>query len=261
MNTKSSQTTDVQDFKYLIGMALQNKFSWKALGSLLEEMTSTLKKSKQVNKILLEQLQLLQWKIQNNETEAGEVITEDEKSSTKTENGSKNGDESFQDSGILDEDDFENPDYNYEENDDENSDDTQQKAIMDENIFEKDEISTNQTFDKKIETDLLNHEKSEEIVESVKIMSNSKKTRLSKGSQKDEKHFQCKNCSKRFPNHKNLLFHERLLHTYENSYKCNMCAKSFVLSEDLKKHLITHSGEKPFWLKTKNAKVEKSDTP
>ena len=117
MKIKGTQDTDVQDFKYLIGMALQNKFSWKALGSLLDEMTSTLKKSKQVNKILLEQLQLLQWKIQNREIEAGEVIQEEE----KTENASESYEDSFQDSGILDKEDFDIPDYNWKENDDDDS--------------------------------------------------------------------------------------------------------------------------------------------
>ena len=122
MNTKNSRNSEsVQDFKYLIGMALQNKISWKALGSLLDEMTSTLKKSKEVNKILLEQLQSLQvqWKIQTNEIEAGEVIQEEE----KTENDSKSGEDSYQNSGVLDEEDFDIPDYDYKENDDKNYDD------------------------------------------------------------------------------------------------------------------------------------------
>ena len=60
----AEQTTNTKDGASLrvegvITMALNNEISWKMLDLLLEELTPTLKKSKQVIKILLKELQAL----------------------------------------------------------------------------------------------------------------------------------------------------------------------------------------------------------
>ena len=60
MNT---DTENVElDFKHLIKCALKSKISWPALKIFLDSATSTLKESKKLNNILLEELELLQSK-------------------------------------------------------------------------------------------------------------------------------------------------------------------------------------------------------
>ena len=53
----SSTNSKSEDLKSLIGMALQNKLSWKALGNLLEEMAPTLTEYKILVKVLLTELE------------------------------------------------------------------------------------------------------------------------------------------------------------------------------------------------------------
>ena len=55
----SSRNSKNEDFKTLIDMALQNKFSWKALGNLLKEGTLTLADYKQLVAVLLTELETL----------------------------------------------------------------------------------------------------------------------------------------------------------------------------------------------------------
>ena len=51
-------------FKYSIQMALQNKFSWTTLASMLDQMTPTVGQSKELVRVLLKELQNLQKKHQ-----------------------------------------------------------------------------------------------------------------------------------------------------------------------------------------------------
>ena len=60
----AEQTTNTKDCGFsrlegVITMALKNEISWKMLDLLLEELTPTLEKSKQVIKILLKELEKL----------------------------------------------------------------------------------------------------------------------------------------------------------------------------------------------------------
>ena len=49
------------DFKHLIKCALNQEITWPALKVVLESATTTLKKSKKLNNILLEQLESMQF--------------------------------------------------------------------------------------------------------------------------------------------------------------------------------------------------------
>ena len=48
------------DFSYFINLALQAEISWKDLEDILNNLTSTFEKSKQLNKVLLNELKSLQ---------------------------------------------------------------------------------------------------------------------------------------------------------------------------------------------------------
>ena len=58
MDTKSVNF-DKEHFRYFIAMAIRGQLQFQALTSLLDNLTQTLDKSKQLNKVLLEEIQKL----------------------------------------------------------------------------------------------------------------------------------------------------------------------------------------------------------
>ena len=71
------------DHKYFIALALQNKMPWNALPFIIEGLTQTLEKSKEVNKFLLQELEKSHTKIQSLE---GLIVNK----SSANENSDKN---------------------------------------------------------------------------------------------------------------------------------------------------------------------------
>ena len=62
------QNSSVSKIKLFINMALKGEISWINLTLLMDDLTPTLKKSKKVNKILLKELETLQSKFKEKQS-------------------------------------------------------------------------------------------------------------------------------------------------------------------------------------------------
>ncbi|XP_076804501.1 uncharacterized protein LOC143448579 [Clavelina lepadiformis] len=60
-----------------------------------------------------------------------------------------------------------------------------------------------------------------------------------------EKHFCCNFCDRSLKCKRNLKVHIRT-HTGERPYQCQVCHKSFSVSSNLKTHMRTHTGDQPY---------------
>lgn len=58
--------------------------------------------------------------------------------------------------------------------------------------------------------------------------------------------FLCPECDKSFVCRSSLMRHRKLQHLVGDIYKCHLCGKTFRAETDLKRHLLTHSGERPW---------------
>lgn len=56
----------------------------------------------------------------------------------------------------------------------------------------------------------------------------------------------CQKCDKRFSTASNLLKHSRNIHERLKTNQCPVCDKRFFSRESCRKHLITHTDNKPF---------------
>lgn len=55
--------------------------------------------------------------------------------------------------------------------------------------------------------------------------------------------YKCSHCRKSFTELKNLQMHQQ---AHERAFGCNWCGKGFYQSADLRRHLRTHTGERPY---------------
>ncbi len=69
--------------------------------------------------------------------------------------------------------------------------------------------------------------------------------RTHSGPGKKAKNRICEICGKNFNNASTFKRH-LMIHTGEKPYKCEWCGKSFIKSDNHKRHLRTHTGEKPY---------------
>ena len=270
-------------FKNSIQMALENNFSWTTLALMLDEMTPTLNKTKELVKVLLEELEKLQKKHQEflgekvqinnkvpNQTDEIEIL-EDKSTLDEIENFQAietnfetdlhevSNQDSNQDKSLIIEEEVENlvksPDIT-EQNLDQfyifvGSNDEMKTSKMNNfesnmNTNEEDEIVldySSNAFD-----NFSDHFNVPELGGATGEDENRQK---SKSSFK-VKRYECNICAKIF---KSLggLWNHKSIHKGKQ-YKCSICNKTFFQLAEKKQHEKFHSGIRSFECKTCNMK-------
>ena len=83
-------------FKYLVNLALKKEVSWTILKGFLHELTSSFEKSKTLNSVLLEELELLHLK--TSEKEINPTVLDDQEITNKVNAPGKDIDITWKDS-------------------------------------------------------------------------------------------------------------------------------------------------------------------
>ena len=205
------------DHKYFISLALQDKIAWDTLPFIIEGLTSTLEKSKEVNKFLLQELEKYHKKVQSLEKELSE--TKNEHLDSKIELNT----------AIL-EDELLLSDFESEENEVKSANMKNVPAVHDFNhemfAFES-ELKIKTEFKKEPKTEPL--EKPENKLPKIKII-----------PENELKSIKCNTCGKSFPNLLSVQEHGKIHHG-KKSFQCKICHKKFRKCQSYKQHLETHS--------------------
>uniref|UniRef100_A0A8P4G6I8 C2H2-type domain-containing protein n=1 Tax=Dicentrarchus labrax TaxID=13489 RepID=A0A8P4G6I8_DICLA len=62
----------------------------------------------------------------------------------------------------------------------------------------------------------------------------------------EERPFKCEDCGVCYKRESHLMAHHRAKHMRLRPFVCEICSKAFRLNNELKKHMMVHTGERPF---------------
>lgn len=62
----------------------------------------------------------------------------------------------------------------------------------------------------------------------------------------EERPFRCEECGACYKRDSHLIAHRRAKHMRVRPFVCDVCSKAFRLNNELKKHMMVHTGERPF---------------
>ena len=263
------------DFKCYFDMALENKISWEVVISFMEPCTPTLEKSREIIKLLLAKIQILQTKLKQKNTncefqnESTDFVPVDlkmiptEKESDNRENNKKSDSQSHTNFNLVKKE--------FPENGNENQIRIKQELPVEDAPI-SDDMKNYQSYDLKPTIKSENQDVSQKVAlqetkhiylpeidtlpegpsfecltclkkfPSVPILQNHLKMHA------EERPFDCRFCLKRFKRSTHLKEHE-YIHSGEKPFRCLTCGKCFVKASDLKRHERIHTGEKPFQCK------------
>ena len=231
------------NFHYFIQLAIRKEIPWKSLAFMLTDLTTSLDKSKQVIRVLVQELEKLASKVENETNDVAKILETNEKQGdVQMDDASEYlecSEEAIKYINISDLDDknivpeIEEPTYELKEEDSEVS-----------NLYFPTEFTQNEQ--NKSEIDFLKDESYKCISDNEKSGSNDKVT--VKTETKKEMKNQCRFCNKCLHSKSHREIHERI-HTGERPFKCESCDKSFNRPDSLVNHRVKHTGEKPFCCK------------
>ena len=247
--TNSSKAKMMVDFKYFIQSATEKKLPWNTLVCFLTDLAPTLDKSKEIIRILVQELE--KW-VSKVEAENGKktvevsensiVIEEQENSSNDTENCDfVENFEMYLENEISETKANELPQNTVINTIIENHKDNSNKEEIKSYISKKDRNSK-RYGNKNFVCDFCH--KSFKAKQTLK---------RHQSSHTGEKPFECKLCAKKFSFLHNLKVHEKI-HISKKNFECDVCHKSFKVKAKLQRHQQIHTGEKPYDCKFCNKK-------
>ena len=266
----NSVAFDKEHFSYFIGLAINNKMAFQALMTLFDELTPTLDKSKQLNRLLLEEIQKLalkepikeiHTKVSNQVENSSEelLIIGEIKNDLDTENQNDLGKE-YSDSENFHQQPNEIVDRIHDQLVDEDLDEIEGNFDNKEPVGVHDKIEVAMKYVKDcmicgerfltIE-DFSKHQTIHWELDEVKEKQNQSEKDDFSRNQKGRKalvRLSCNYCSKMCQNSSLLQIHERI-HTGEKPYRCKFCDRGFAQKQQLKTHERIHTGEKPYGCK------------
>ena len=213
------------DPKNLIHLAKQNKISWEMLAIFMDNLIPTLDKSKQVIKILIQEIKNLHLEVNTKERFSDPLETEITAEKQNSVEGYDLSNETFEENGFDDDKNFMKiEEASQNKNEVHDSDNNEEEKLLDED-GESDKI----------------------LLKKVRQLKNNKGP------------YQCKTCHNYYDYFSNLKVHQRT-HTGEKPFQCKTCGKRFAQFIVLRRHETTHTGEKAFICKICNTHFTRHDS-
>ena len=254
------------EYEYFIQLAILNEMPWKTLAFMLTDLTTTLDRSKQVIRVLVQELEKLASKLENepiNEEVTGTICTNENQVNVQTEDVKTNFGENEENIEHFDHLDSENEsitddteEQSYEEIDQLNESKVQTELYLSEEnnvvfhfpadkfyefIGNNEKPSPISSNDEEIE---LPNEEMTSNCESEEKQKEHDKNKSTIDGEKGKKN-SCSFCGKFFPKKSCKERHERI-HTGEKPFECKYCQRQFMVKGNMNRHERIHTGEKPF---------------
>ena len=256
-------SSNAVDLGSIVKLALKQKLSWSTLKLFLHELTSTLEASKQLNVILLEELQVLHSKTIDDQTQDTPDTILEYKEQDTVENGSDDDEimvlftkqETIEDehkpidNHQTDDDSYGSNNYEIEDHNDKV---LEYDLRTEDNISNVDEVdtedtayseesSTNGTHDL-IDNEILIPEEGNQAKIDHDDKTQERKNMNSNGKVEQESNDQYSSIRKEKKNHEN----KTVIVNGEKRYSCENCGQLFAQLYKLQVHERIHTGEKPF---------------
>ena len=235
--------------EYFILLAIQKEMPWNTLTFMLQDLTTSLDRSKQVIRVLVQELEKLVLNVEKDSNQdVTDVLGTNENQDHNTE---EDQDESIQSEHYKTVFDFPANEYYEFVGDDKeansvSSEHEESELLEDETVLNNESEERHLTEDDRITTDTdTKREKKCQCNFCGKFFSQKSHVDSHEKIHTGEKPFECRFCPKLFSHKSTLEQHERT-HTGEKPFQCQICKKCFSNKSTLKKHTMRHSGEKPF---------------